>query len=152
MITPFDALIAVGILVAMLLSSEPKKSAIAAVLYASLTIIGLDYFFDGWIVMNLASMVESMCAILLLNYARRLEYKKDRIFFHMMSTFMLMSAATVPLYSYDIIVLPGDYVSLSHAIALAHLTFMVTFSDGFRIVARNMRNNIFAHWGGAANS
>ena len=152
MITPFDAFLLVGILTAMLLSSEPKKSAIAVVLYISLLGTALDHFFDGWIVMNMASIIESLGAILLLSYARTLQHQKERSFFRLMSAFMLMSAATVPLYTYDIIVLPGDYIYLSHAIAMAHLTFMVTFSDGFRIVARNMRDYLFNHRGHSASS
>jgi len=151
MSTLFDGFLIVGILLAMGMSSEPKKSAIAVILYASLLGRGLDYFFDGWIVMNMASIVESMGAILLLAYARKLEYK-DRIFFRMMSTFLLASAALVPLYKYDIIVLHGDYVAISHAIALTHLTFMLIFSDGFGIVARNLRNNLLADWGYSADS
>ena len=152
MITPFDALIFAGILISMLMSSEPKKWAIAVVLYISLIIIGMDFFFDGWVVMHLVSIIESMGAILLFSYARKLEKYKDRVFFRMMSAFLLASAATVPLYKYSINFEPRDYVNLSHAIALCHLTFMVAYSDGFRNVARNFRDYLFDHRSHSANS
>ena len=147
MTTPFDAFVFIGILLCMLFSSEPKKSAIARVLYLALIIRGLDYFFDGWLVMNLVSIVESMGAILLLSYARSLAKRIDRVFFRMMSAFLLMSAATVPLYRYDFIYLHADYVAISHAIALCHLAFMGIYSDGIRLVIRNLRNNapFFGH-------
>ena len=147
MITPFDACLLVGILVAMLLSSEPKKSAIAGVLIIASLGIALDYLFDGWVVMNLASIIESMGAILLFTYARKLEKYKDRVFFRMMSAFLFASAATVPLYRWNVNVEPRDYVNLSHAVAISHLTFMVAYSDGIRNVARNFRSYIFDHWG-----
>jgi len=149
---PFDAFVFIGLLVAMYLSSEPKKTSIAVVAYVALIIRALDYFFDGWIVMNMVSITESLGAILLLSYASTLKHHKDRVFFRMMSVFLLVSAATVPLYRYDIIYLHGDYVAISHAIALTHLTFMMIFSDGIGIVARNLRNNLFTHRRGAASS
>lgn len=156
MITFFDGFMLVGILAAMLLSCEPKKSAIALVLIISASVTLIDYLFSGWIVMYLTSLMESMAAITLLSYSRRLLDARDRLFFYMMAAFLLISAATVVvcrvLYRLDIDYLHGDYVMVSYAIALSHLLMMISFSDGIGSAIRNLRNTFSIHRGRVPNS
>lgn len=148
MITGLDAFLLVGILASMLLSSEPKKSAIALVLSIAASVTFIDYLFNGWIVMYLTSLMESMAAITLLSYSRKLVGAKDRLFFYMMAAFLLVSASTVvvcrTLYRLDIDYSHSDYVLVSYSIALSHLLMMISFSDGIGSAIRALRNNILA--------
>lgn len=156
MITFFDGFLLVGILAAMLLSSEPKKSAISLVLLICAVVTLIDYLFNGWIVMYLTSIMESMAAMTLISYSRRLVDAKDRLFFYMMSAFLLVSAATVVvcrvLYRFEIDYLHSDYVMISHAIALSHLFMMISFSDGIGSAIRNLRDTFSIHRGRVPNS
>ena len=156
MITGLDGFLLVGILAAMLLSSEPKKSAIALVLMISAFVTLIDYLFSGWVVMYLTSIMESMAAILLLSYSRKLVVAKDRLFFYMMAAFLLTSASTIVvcrvLYRLDIDYLHSDYVLVSYTIALSHLLMMISFSDGIGSAIRNMRNTFSIHRGIVPNS
>ena len=132
MITPFDALLPVGILLALLLSAEPKRTAISIVILAALSITVYDSMFDGLVPYYLSVMTESIAGIVLLLMSRRLFHGKT--YFHWMAVLLFASTMTTVLYIYDIRPLHTDYVASSQAIAFTHLVFMIILSDGVRNV------------------
>lgn len=148
----FDLFIPIGILLAMFLSSEPKRSAIAFVVVINIAITATTYFMaTGWAEFYLASMLESSGAIILVLAAMRLKVRKERMFFYLMAGMLLASSLMVPLFKYDVIVQHSSYMFISELIALIHLTTMLSFSDGIRNFAGNIRDSLIGDRGRTTN-
>ena len=150
MIADIDFIIPLGILVAMFLSNEPKKSAIAVIIFISLSIIAIDYFLSGWITLYLASIIESSGAIGLILAARYLKEFKDRIFFRLMGLLLLLSSGVAYVFISGSIA-HSNYVLISEVVAVIHLITMLSLSDGIRNFVGNIRNIIIADRGRTAN-
>jgi len=140
MITPFDALLPVGILLALLLSAEPKRTAISIVILATLAITFYDYMFDGLLPYQLAVITESIAGIFLVAMSKRIFHSK--LFFYAMSLLLFSSATVTTLYIYDFILLHTDYVTASQTIAFSHLVVMLTFSDGVHNFVGSLHDRI----------
>ena len=151
MIADIDIIIPLGILLAMLLSNEPKKSAIAVIIFISLSIIAIDYFVTGWITLYLASIIESSGAIGLIIAARYLAEFKDRIFFRLMGLLLLLSSGVAGAFIFGYTA-HSNYVFISEVVAVIHLITMLSLSDGIRNFAGNMRDSLITSRGGFTNS
>jgi len=158
MITLFDVILPLAILLAMLLSKMPIRGAIAFCGITSLTLISLDYLLTGWLYYYVSLMVEFGAFLVLLVSARKLEKREDRMFFRAMAGFFLLSNACTALFSLEILFYSqslisshADYVRISHLIALGHVGFMMAYSDGIRNFAGNIRNSLITYRGSFTN-
>ena len=140
MITPFDIFLALGILLAMLLSDMPKKAVVAFVVCIHLSITTMDYFLTGWIEYYIASIAESIGAMLVISCTGYARNELERKYFLLNGAFLWASAAIVPLFRYDIIVAHVDYVFYSQMVATLHLLAMLILSDGIRNFARSIHD------------
>lgn len=137
MITLFDTMLALGILLAMFLSEHPKKAVVAFIVLIHLSITTMDYFLTGWIEYYIASMSESIGAAVIIFCTRFARNATEKAFFWINSAFLLLSASIVPLFKYDIILYHSDYVYLSQMVAFLHLTALLWFADGTRNIVRS---------------
>jgi len=147
MITLLDVVIPLGILLAMLLSQQPKKTAIALCGIISVTLTAVDYFTGGWIYYYCAIVIEFAAFLLLMVSGRYFKKFEDRVFFRALSAFFLVSAGITAAFTFEYIAAHKDYVFVSHSVALAHVAFMLGFSDGIRKLARDIRHSLFDRWG-----
>lgn len=132
MITLFDIWIFLGILLAMGISKMPKQYAMAVSLYASMAIMGVnkvigsgDYLY--WAIIG----IESLCALLLIDFIRQLDRHSDRFFFRLMAG-MFCVAVLVHLACLTHIVPFAVYTHLWQAVAILHLAIMIWYADGPR--------------------
>jgi len=133
MITPFDGLIFIAILLALLLSDQPKRAAVALCTIALVLMIALDSLIKGWAFYYLAVFIEVSAALILMNVANtKLRIRENRMYFRALAAFFLISGGIALAFITDLIVAHRDYVFYSHAIAVAHVAFMVVYSDGTR--------------------
>lgn len=144
-VTPFDVLIFLGTLAAMLMATMPKRAVMASILLVTIWAMIFNSFFDGWSAFFALSMTEGMVAIAIIMWSRFQKFQADRRFFYIMAAFLWISAATVPLFRYDVINFK-EYIALAQGLAVAHVLSMLMFSDGIRNLARNLRHSGVASW------
>lgn len=142
MVTPFDAMLAVGILLAMFLSEMPKKAVVAFIVLVHLSITTMDHFLTGWIEYYIASMTESIGAMLIIFCTRYARNATERGYFLLNAAFLLLSAAIVPLFKYDLIVYHSDYLFYSQMVAFFHLASLLALADGTRNLVRTINDSV----------
>lgn len=150
MITLFDVIIPLGILLAMLFSKMPIKGAIAFCGICSLSLIWMDYATTGWAYYYFALIVELWAFAVFLLTSRRLEKRENRMFFRAMAGFFLLSFGATALFTFELLYFSQslisshtDYVGISHLIALGHVGFMMAYSDGIRNFTRSVIDTVF---------
>lgn len=152
MITPFDLFLALGILLAMFLSEQPKRAVVAFVVLVQLVGVINDYLIpSGWLDYYIGSILESIGAMVIIfctTYARN---RFERGYFLLNAAFLWASAAIVPLFRYDIIVYHSDYVFYSQMVASLHLLAMLILSDGIRNFARSINDILSSNRSGISN-
>ena len=145
----FDMVIFLGCLLAMLLSSPPKKFAISVCLGVSLLGIcintaDLHEFITIRMSYSLAGIVEILSALGLILYSRWVIRFRDRFFFMLMAMLLLISAALnvifIPIYLYTDFLIFGMYQAAFYSIATLHVLVMLGYSDGIRSGITNIRS------------
>ena len=124
----------------MLFSDMPKRAVIAAIVLMTLCAMIYNSFFSGWMAFYALSMSESMLAVAITMWSKFQKEAKDRRFFYIMAGFLLTSAAIVPLFRYDVLTFT-EYLTVAQGVAVAHVLTMLTYSDGIRHLARNLRSH-----------
>lgn len=152
----FDIVIPLGILLAMLFSSMPKKAAMAVCLYASLAMIIIDLKapesgLSLWFYYYSSCFIEFTAFVGFLYFARYQRLREDRMFFRAMSGFFLLSTAVTWIFIYDYILAYSTYALISHFVAVIHMGFMMAYSDGIRILIGNWRDTLVGNRGRAVN-
>lgn len=149
MITLFDVILPLGILLAMLFSKMPIKGAIAFCGVCSLSLIMMDYATTGWAYYYFALVVELGAFMAFLLTSRKLEKRQDRMFFRAMAGFFMLSFGVTALFTFEILYYSQslisshtDYVGISHLIALTHVGFMMAYSDGIRTYTRSVIDTV----------
>lgn len=133
--TPFDLLIFGFVLGAFWLSENPKRQAVFFCLYTVGLITVSDHLLPAEFTLYAAVLLEISAAVSLLYFGQREKQTTDRWFFFAMSGFMLTSVAITIGYSIGLAGLRvgyGSYIFYSHAVAVAHVAFMIGFSDGIK--------------------
>lgn len=140
MIAPFDAYLFIAILLALAMTREPKKIAVLACVFVLGSIIAMDAILEpGWTFYYAATCVEITAAFAMIFAARAQERRENRMYFRAMGAFFGLSV----LVTFGLImnVLPfSSYLSMSHAVAFSHVTFMLGFSDGIGNAIQNIRD------------
>lgn len=126
----------------MLLSKQPKRGVAAFIALIQLSIVCVDFSLDGWIKYYVISSTESLGAILLIFCTKYARNRTDIIYFRLMSAFLLLSALTVPLFRYDLILYHKHYVIAFQIIACAHILIMLLFADGTRNLTRGISDSL----------
>jgi len=128
MISYFDVIAYIFILLAMLLSKQPKKSIIAFCAICFVIMTGADWlaskgWADGWAFFYTAFIVEFVAVILLLFWARMLPVKSDRSFIYLMCIFFAMSYAIQfrRFIGWD----HSDYVFVARLVSGLHILVML---------------------------
>jgi len=140
MITAFDAYLFIAILLALAMTREPKKIAVLACVFVLGSIIAMDAILEpGWTFYYAATCIEITAAFAMIFAARVQERRENRMYFRAMGAFFGLSV----LVTFGLImdVLPfSSYLSMSHAVAFSHVTFMLGFSDGLGNAIQNIRD------------
>jgi hypothetical protein len=127
-----------GILLAMILSYEPKRSVIAFCWIIGMIMIGIDYMcykgiLESWTFFYSAWGMEFAAFIGLLLVARQVKTQTDRFFTRLMGVFFFISSSVTLLRIFKATTHP-EYILLAELVAALHVLSMLGFSDGFRIV------------------
>lgn len=130
MITHFDIIVSILILIVMWKTTMPKQVVIGLVGLCAASVTLYDHFLDGWTPYYLGSITETIAAIAIIRYSRDLRH--DKPFFHLMAFLLLMSSFLSMLFKYDVIVAHSDYVAASQSLAMVHVALMIIYSDGLR--------------------
>lgn len=130
MISSMEFYLAFGMFFAMLLSAEPKRSAIALLVVVHAMVNTLSDYIDTARIYDLAILVETLAAIALIRISKTLI--KDVVFYHLMAFFLLTSSLITILYKHDIIVSHEGYIVASTSIAITHVVVMLGYADGVR--------------------
>jgi hypothetical protein len=109
--------------------------------------MAIDALFEGWIFYYAALAIEFSAFALILTLARELKRREDRMFYRVVSGFVLGSTVITAAFTFDYIAAYADYVLLAHGAALAHVSFMMAFSDGSRNFIRGIRDCLSDNWG-----
>lgn len=154
----FEALLFLGVLLAMILSEMPKKAVVAFVVLIMLSGIwmdntGHDYLIASypwltemrWFEYYIASITESIGAIAIMFASRYTKNESERRYFLLNGAFLWASAAVVVLFKYDLILYHVDYIYYSQLVALSHLLVMLILSDGIRNLARSVNDSFSSH-------
>jgi len=140
MITAFDAYLFIAILLALAMTREPKKIAVLACVFVLGSIIAMDAILEpGWTFYYAATCVEITAAFAMIFAARAQERRENRMYFRAMGAFFGLSV----LVTFGLImnvVSFSSYLSMSHAVAFGHVTFMLGFSDGVGNGIQNLRD------------
>lgn len=138
MITGFDIVIFLGILLAMLFSKWPKQFAIAVCAIVQLLLIEANYFIPGAPWYPFAYAVEGTALVALLLYSFTFTEANDRRFFRLMA-YMLLGSIIVT-WTYTLNVTPyWVYFQMSHAVAMLHVALMLGAADGIRDLLQHYR-------------
>ena len=129
--TSFDGVVFLLILMAAIFSREPKKSAIGIVCIALCGVVISYTYLDGILSYYIAAMIESTAAVVIMMHGKLLD-RSDRIYFRVMSSFLLASSLITISFSLNIIVLHASYVLYSEAITIAHILAITIMSDGVK--------------------
>ena len=154
-VTPFDAGIFLGILLAMLLSEQPKRAGMAFCALVSLSIMGANALLDGWPLYIAIAQVELITFFGFFAVSRS-SVVKSRMFFKIMALMFLVSSCnTWSLIHFRAIEgIYSAYVIAFHSIAVAHVALMLGFSDGLRDLGNSawawLNNRNRHHSGGFA--
>ena len=144
----FDMVMFLGCLLAMFMSTMPKKFAISVCLGVSLLGILINTAdIYGLITIrmtfSLSGIVELLSALGLILYSRAVINFKDRVFFMLMAMFLLCSSAInvifIPIYLYTDYFTFGAYQAAFYSIAALHVSVMLGYSDGIRTGIANIR-------------
>lgn len=146
----FDIGIFLGVLFAMLFSSQPKRSAMAVCVLVSLAGLisgaSVQYFSVPDLIYPIQSINEVSGALLLIALSRRLKKKKDRTFFYLMSGFLMTSCSLnsiyIPIYINVEAMEFWPYLLAFKSVAVVHVITMLWFADGITNSVRNIRNNL----------
>ena len=146
MITNFDLILLLTISIAALVSSSPKREAIAFCLMCMGGIVYADYLLTGIIQAYVAIMIEAFAVFSLVFFGKREELKQDKWFFFAMAGFMMISVTTTVGYSISFnsnyILNKQEYLFFSHAVAISHAAFMLVYSDGIKRLIRDWLDNM----------
>jgi hypothetical protein len=146
----FDIFIFLGVLLAMLFSSQPKKTAMAICLAVSLFGLGISagamYYQVPDMIYPLQAVNETCGALLILALSRQLQERKEKNFFMMMAGLLVMSSALnsiyPPIYIRVETMTFTPYLVLFKTIAVLHVFTMLMFADGITNLARSIRDNL----------
>ena len=155
----FDIFIFLGVLLAMLFSSQPKKTAMAICLAVSLFGLGISagtmYYQVPDMIFPLQAVNEVCGALLILGLSRQLQARKEKTFFIMMAGLLLMSSALnsifPPIYIRVETMTFTPYLVLFKTIAVLHVFTMMMFADGITNFARSIRDNLLHNWFARSN-
>ena len=155
MIELIDVLLPLGILLAMLLSLEPKRSVIAFSCICTMVMITIDYLcyigiLDPWTFFYSAWGIEFTAFIGLFLVARRLTKLSDRFFTRLMGAFFFLSCIVTVLRIIKVTTHP-EYVLIAEFVATLHVLAMLGFSDGFRVACGRIHNFIHADRSGVSD-
>ena len=136
MITLFDVVAPIMILLAMQLSTMPKKAAIAICLLVSASITFADYFLGGTLAYYVFIILEFVGFIALLVSTRIIKEPRDRNYYRLMASMLLISLSITWAYLFDWIVF-SSYLLLWKTAAIGHIGIMLGMSDGIRNFGRD---------------
>jgi len=146
MITNFDLILLLAVSVAALLSSSPKREAIAFCLMCIGGGVYADYLLSGIVQAYAAIMIEIFAVFILVFFGQRERIRQDKWFFFAMAGFMMISVTTTIGYSISFngnyILNKQEYLFFSHAVAVSHAAFMLVYSDGIKRFIRDWLDNM----------
>lgn len=147
-ITTFDGIILLLVLLAMLLATQPKRSAMSVCLIVTSLGMFLNYSVHaGYLGIKeffpLVAIIQIFAASCLLISVRWLKIQ-DRLFFAIMG-YLLIVSGVVNLAVAPGLIIETAYVATSHAISAIHVATMLMYSDGFVDIIRNIRDFVFRH-------
>lgn len=137
----FDVFVFLAILLAMLLSRQPKRTAVALCALVTVVLMAIDHFSSGWIYYYSAIVIEFSALVVLLALARRYKKYQDRLFFRIMAAFLWGSTLVSVLFTFGYITEHSAYYEYASMVAFMHVVFMLVYSDGFRIACGNIRDS-----------
>ena len=137
MITMFDAVAPILILLAMALSTQPKQTAIGICALVSVSITFVDYFVSGTPQYYMFMGIEFTAFWVLLGSTHFLKDGKNRNYFRLMASMLLLSLLGTWVYLTDAVVF-STYLLLWKAIAVTHIGIMLVYSDGIRLAGNRL--------------
>jgi len=154
----FEAAIFIALLIAMLISRQPYKLAIALVavtaafirfieeygLFWAQSLVDLTpalYLRDdpAWLVPDLMFIFQCFMAGILILYTFSLKHTKERRFFLAMAGFILFANALIPAYRFDLIGSFEAYSFLYHLTAALQVLWVFLYTDGTTKLIGNLR-------------
>ena len=140
MITGFDAYLFIAILLALALTKEPKKIAVLACVFVLGSIMALNVYIEpGWSFYYAATLIEITASFAMILGARVQVKRANRMYFRAMGAFFALSVMVTFGLIMDVVAF-SSYLSMSHAVAFGHVTFMLGFSDGVGNSIQNLRD------------
>ena len=150
----FEALIIIFLLFAMLITTHPKKLAVAIVVLIALvdrlieyyglqwaesfgSLMGISFIESAWMRADMIVVAQCLTSMLLIYISILLGSANDRLFFRIMALFLILTSALIPLYRFDVILSWSAYTNMYHALATLQVFIVYWFSDGFRDFSRN---------------
>jgi len=165
MITYFEPMVFIVLLLAMLITNMPRKEAIIYVLVGSAMTIYINLFGSQWADSLVSafpwlSMGESVwikawmiaCAqglIAFLLIARGGWQKgKDKDFFRIMALFMFGTSGALVIYRYDMIVTFDAYTAIYHLLAILQVLTVFYYSNGIKQLTGSIGASLNNLWNG----
>lgn len=150
----FDGLIFAFVLMALYLSNQPKRTAIAVCLLVSVFAFPINELIPLGLRYSSLAVLESMSAVVLLYFSFGVS-QENKKFFYLMISFLMVSvvnnAILIPLVKYANIDAFDYYTYCYQAIAIAHVLTMLAFSDVLGNTIRSIRDNFSIRFGGFYN-
>lgn len=144
--TPYDILVPLGILLALLGSRMPKRAAIAVCMLAELMMVGINWLtvvqheFPLNFFYHAQPWIETSAAAILVVWAQRY-HGSDRAFFRLMAGLLLISSAISMVYIHTDMT-HARYVVMERDVAAVHVAAMLGMSDALGSCIRWIRRSI----------